>query len=79
MENMYACQTSSTVKVPLTDLRGFGVPAAAGDVSAANRLERYLNGRTRLVLRNGQRAVSTTESPVSFESQGKFDPRYGLL
>lgn len=78
-ENSYACQTSSTVKVPLTDLRALGAPATAGDDSAANRLERFLNGRTRLVLRNGRRAVSTTESPVWLESQGKFDSRYGLL
>jgi hypothetical protein len=79
MENVYACQSSSTVKVPLTELRAMGIPAAAGDASAANRLERYLNGRTRLLLRNGQRAVSTSESPVWLESQGKFDSRYGLL
>lgn len=77
--NPYSCQTTSTVEVPLTDLRAMGVPAVAGDPSSANRLERYLNGRTRLVLRNGQRAVSTTESPVWLESQGKFDSRYGLL
>jgi hypothetical protein len=79
MENVYACQTASTVKVPLTELRGMGIPTMAGDESAANRLERYLNGRTRLLLRNGQRAVSTAESPVWLESQGKFDSRYGLL
>lgn len=78
-ESPYSCQSSSIVKVPLNDLRAFGVPAAAGDEFAANRLERYLNGRTRLVLRNGQRAVSTRESPVWLESQGKFDSRYGLL
>jgi hypothetical protein len=78
-QNVFACQSASTVKIPLTELRGFGVPATAGDASAANRLERYLNGRTRLTLRNGNRAVGTKESPVWLESQGKFDPRYGLL
>lgn len=74
-----ACQQSRTLSVPLSELASLGIPGNAGDEARANRIERYLNVRTRFKTAAGALAVGVKEAPAFLESRGRFDATYGVL